>query len=56
VNENTEEILAALANLPKNIPPSYHFGRGNSAELFMVCLDSSEFWATPCQKQFMDLR
>jgi UDP-N-acetylglucosamine 2-epimerase (hydrolysing) len=55
VPEDKEKILQALNDLPASVTPSLHFGRGESAKLFMVQLRSSKFWATPCQKQFCDL-
>ena len=55
VSEDKEKILQALSNLPASVTPSLHFGRGESAKLFMVQLCSSKVWATPCQKQFCDL-
>jgi UDP-N-acetylglucosamine 2-epimerase (hydrolysing) len=55
VPENKEQILAALNNLPESGIPSLHFGRGESAKLFMAQLRSSKLWTTPCQKQFRDL-
>jgi UDP-N-acetylglucosamine 2-epimerase (hydrolysing) len=55
VLENKEQILAALNNLPEAGIPSLHFGRGESAKLFMAQLRSSKLWTTPYQKQFRDL-
>jgi len=55
VPENKEQILNALNNLPGSGIPSLHFGRGESAKLFMVQLRNSKLWATSCQKQFCDL-
>jgi UDP-N-acetylglucosamine 2-epimerase (hydrolysing) len=55
VSENKEQILNALNNLPEAGVPSLHFGRGESAKLFMAQLRDSKLWATPCQKQFCDL-
>lgn len=52
VQEDKDEILKALRNLPKEIKPSLHFGDGNSAEAFFKCLDGQYFWARSCQKQF----
>jgi len=55
VTENTAEILGVLEQLPKIVHPSHHFGNGRSAELFYSCIDNSEFWLTPLQKQFQEL-
>jgi UDP-N-acetylglucosamine 2-epimerase (hydrolysing) len=55
VPENKEQILNALNNLPESGIPSLHFGRGESAKLFMGQVRNSKLWATPCQKQFCDL-
>ena len=55
VPENKEQILNALNNLPESGIPSLHFGRGESAKLFMAQLRNSKLWATSCQKQFCDL-
>jgi UDP-N-acetylglucosamine 2-epimerase (hydrolysing) len=54
VAENSEEILDALAHLPRG-KPSLHFGTGESANLFMERLADAETWSTPCQKQFRDV-
>ena len=55
VPENKEMILNALAHLPVVGEPSFHFGEGNSAGLFIKCLQECDFWNTPVQKQFQDL-
>jgi UDP-N-acetylglucosamine 2-epimerase (hydrolysing) len=55
VPEDKDGLLQALRNLPKVIPPSTHFGNGNSAELFMARLRNSTTWTTQRQKQFRDL-
>lgn len=52
VQEDKDEILKALRNLPREIKPSLHFGDGNSAEAFFKCLDGQYLWARSCQKQF----
>ena len=56
VPEDKEWILDALRHLPKSIPPSTHFGNGNSANLFVAHLQNSMVWTTPRQKQFRDLQ
>jgi UDP-N-acetylglucosamine 2-epimerase (hydrolysing) len=55
VPEDKEKILQAMNNLPASVTPSLHFGRGESAKLFMAQLRNSKLWATSCQKQFCDL-
>lgn len=55
VTENAENILAALQNLPPRAEPSMHFGKGNSAELFMEVLNNPNLWNLSLQKQFCDL-
>jgi UDP-N-acetylglucosamine 2-epimerase (hydrolysing) len=55
VPEDKDRIRHAIKDLPKSIPPSMHFGNGNSANLFMAQLRNSAIWTTPRQKQFRDL-
>jgi UDP-N-acetylglucosamine 2-epimerase (hydrolysing) len=54
VEEESEAIGRALANLPKGLVPVHHFGRGNCAEAFMRVLGGQEIWSLPTQKQFND--
>lgn len=54
VDYNKRDILEALKNLPRSVKPSLHFGRGESAVLFMKELRSESLWNTPRQKQFVD--
>jgi UDP-N-acetylglucosamine 2-epimerase (hydrolysing) len=56
VAEDRAAIVDALSRLPERLPPSRHFGRGQSAELFLQAIAAPSFWATPRQKQFRDLR
>jgi UDP-N-acetylglucosamine 2-epimerase (hydrolysing) len=56
VEEDRDAILRAMADLPKGVQPSRHFGKGDSAQCFMEMLGRSEFWQTSPQKQFADLR
>lgn len=56
VPEDKEAILRALNNLPTSVNPSMHFGRGESAKLFIAHLRDPKLWNTPRQKQFRDLR
>ncbi|OIO03101.1 MAG: UDP-N-acetyl-D-glucosamine 2-epimerase, UDP-hydrolysing [Desulfovibrionaceae bacterium CG1_02_65_16] len=37
-------------------PPCFHFGRGNSVELFMRHISRQELWDRPRQKHFQDIR
>lgn len=55
VPEDTARILEALRRLPTGVPASTHFGKGNSADLFIQCLRSDLLWAVTPQKQFRDL-
>jgi len=54
VDYNKDEILNALKNLPCSVEPSLHFGKGESAKLFLKELRSESLWNTSRQKQFMD--
>jgi len=54
VEEDPDEIVRALEKLPTAVPPSTHFGEGNSAALFMACLRGDAMWAIPQQKLFRD--
>ena len=55
VEDDARAITAALGNLPKAVPPSLHFGKGNSADLFVSHLTTRELWSTPRQKLFREL-
>lgn len=55
VAEGYKAVLAALRQLPPHAPPSLHFGRGNSAELFLEQLRGDALWRIPRQKQFQDV-
>jgi UDP-N-acetylglucosamine 2-epimerase (hydrolysing) len=55
VAEDPAAILEALENLPRAVPPSFHFGRGQSARMFVASLQNPDVWRTPRQKQFRDL-
>lgn len=55
VPDDNEAILHSLNNLPKTVVPSLHFGRGNSAGLFMTRLRDPKLWDTPRQKHFQDM-
>ena len=55
VAEDKEAILHAFDNLPTSVMPSLHFGRGESARLFMGHLRNPKLWNTSRQKQFQDL-
>jgi UDP-N-acetylglucosamine 2-epimerase (hydrolysing) len=54
VPEDRIQILHALKHLPP-AEPNLHFGKGNSAELFMLQLRSEALWNTPRQKRFRDI-
>jgi UDP-N-acetylglucosamine 2-epimerase (hydrolysing) len=55
VSADKEAILKALQNLPTSVTSSLHFGRGESAKLFIEHLRNPLLWITPSQKQFQDL-
>jgi len=55
VEEDSEAILRALANLPKGLAPIHHYGHGNCAAVFLKVLRSQEIWSLPTQKQFNDV-
>ncbi|HMI83339.1 MAG TPA: UDP-N-acetylglucosamine 2-epimerase [Polyangiaceae bacterium] len=55
VADDAGAIIQALANLPQAVPPSLHFGKGNSAALFVSHLATRELWSTPRQKLFREL-
>jgi UDP-N-acetylglucosamine 2-epimerase (hydrolysing) len=55
VADDAAAITRALANLPQAVPPSLHFGKGNSAALFATHLATRELWGTPRQKLFREL-
>jgi UDP-N-acetylglucosamine 2-epimerase (hydrolysing) len=55
VSEDKGVILSVLNNLPTSLIPSMHFGKGESATLFMKHLRNPNLWSTPCQKHFQDL-
>jgi UDP-N-acetylglucosamine 2-epimerase (hydrolysing) len=54
VPEDRQAILHALEHLPPAVP-CMHFGKGNSAALFMEQLRSDALWNTPRQKVFRDI-
>lgn len=55
VSEDTGAILHALSHLPRGVPPTQHFGQGDSASCFMDVLRTDVPWRTSTQKQFADL-
>jgi UDP-N-acetylglucosamine 2-epimerase (hydrolysing) len=56
VPEDETRIVDALLRLPEGVPPSTHFGKGNSAGLFIDLLRTEALWRVTRQKQFRDLR
>jgi UDP-N-acetylglucosamine 2-epimerase (hydrolysing) len=56
VPEDKEAILKAMRDLPTDVEPSLHFGRGNSADAFMAALCNPQLWKTSRQKQFQDVK
>jgi UDP-N-acetylglucosamine 2-epimerase (hydrolysing) len=55
VPEDARAVADALALLPPRGTPCTHFGAGHSARLFRQALLSERLWATPRQKQFLDV-
>jgi UDP-N-acetylglucosamine 2-epimerase (hydrolysing) len=55
LEEDKDTILKALTNLSRLKKPSFYFGNGTSAHLFMQCLRQEKFWTTNCQKQFQSI-
>lgn len=56
VPDDAEAIARALDNLDARAEPSFHFGTGNSAALFLQALAGDQLWRTSPQKQFCDLQ
>ncbi len=50
---HTNESLEAIQKIKGNHPPNYHFGKGDSANLFKEALKN--VWQIPTQKEFIDL-
>lgn len=55
VPDEAGAIARALASLVPRMSPSFHFGTGNSATLFLRALTGEALWQTAPQKQFCDL-
>jgi UDP-N-acetylglucosamine 2-epimerase (hydrolysing) len=55
IPDGRKNLLGVLSELPSRAEPSFHFGEGRSAELFMDALGRQALWETPRQKQFRDL-
>ena len=55
IDENEEEILKAINEIPKRFTPSLNFGRGNSAKSFIKTISKKSFWKISNQKQFKDI-
>ena len=55
VPEDTGAIADLLGDLPSRLGPSLHFGKGQSARMFMERIRDPRFWKTPNQKQFQDI-
>ena len=55
--EGTKESIIKVIESIKDMPqrePSYHFGSGNSAKLFMTTLEDPKLWEISKQKQFVE--
>ncbi len=55
IDENEDNILKAINNIPKRFTPSLAFGKGNSSKLFINTISKKFFWNIPNQKQFKDI-
>ncbi len=55
VPEDARAIAHALDHLIAPSEPSFHFGSGKSASLFLQALAGDQLWRTSPQKQFCDL-
>lgn len=55
VPDETSRIVDAIHHLPVFNKPSLHFGKGESAKLFIRQLRTAELWQTSRQKQFNDM-
>lgn len=57
VNGNQMDITEAIMKIEKQpvCKPSFFFGNGGSAKLFMKCLEKPELWNCKTQKQFQEL-
>lgn len=53
--EDHTKILEAIKEAPDKIPVSLHFGKGNSANLFLKHLKKDWLWKISAQKTFNDL-
>lgn len=54
-SEDRTAILKATHNRPRDLGPSYHFGRGDSARRFIKLLRDPATWKVSRQKVFCDL-
>jgi UDP-N-acetylglucosamine 2-epimerase (hydrolysing) len=54
VEEQSDAILGALANLPARLKPVHYFGCGNCSTAFLQVLRDTSIWELPTQKQFND--
>ena len=54
VDYSKTAILETLKGLPSSVKPSLHFGKGESAKLFLEELHNDSLWNTSRQKQFVD--
>ena len=54
VQENTEEIIETIDNLPSKTKPHHAFGDGMAAENMASLIESGKLWSIPLQKVFVD--
>jgi UDP-N-acetylglucosamine 2-epimerase (hydrolysing) len=57
VDGSEDSIRGAIESISQRpqCEPSYHFGRGDSASLFLSALEDPALWNVPRQKQFVDM-
>jgi UDP-N-acetylglucosamine 2-epimerase (hydrolysing) len=56
--DGTEKYIKKAIESIKGMPrcePSYHFGKGDSTNLFLAALKNPKLWHIPKQKQFVDI-
>ena len=54
IEKSIKKAIDSIKDLPP-CEPSYHFGKGDSASLFMNALENQELWSIQKQKQFIDI-
>jgi UDP-N-acetylglucosamine 2-epimerase (hydrolysing) len=52
VSENKDEIIEVIEKIPTVLQPCFHYGKGNSADLFFKIVKKEEIFSIPIQKVF----